>query len=539
MNELLQKLSTISSADELKPSFVFDTEQELWDIPGKGYFAWVRKNWTSRGMPLDFEDHKFLVEIYKDQSPHIVWMKSAQAGITERALTEAIWLADRYYENAVYVFPTTSAISDLVQERVDEPLNNSPYLQRVSGRAKRIMGKQADKVGLKRMSKGFVYFRGSNKTTQITSIPADIIFGDEVDRMIQENVPYIPKRLGHSSRKWQRWLSTPTLPNFGIHKMFIESDQREYHVTCNHCSTETHLDFFEHVQYEMKNDIECERAWVECPSCKQEIVPYKLEGRWIPKYPDRKIRGYYINKLYTPHCDLIEMVENSKKTSEYEIQQFYNQDLGLPYSPKGGTLTQEILFGCKRDYRMGVQEGSNYMGVDVGRHLHVIIQNKEKVLNITKVVDFDDLDKLMKDYNIHTCVIDALPETRKAQEFAQRFMGRVYMCYYSKLTEPKNDEWFQAHPAEMKVNTRRTLALDNWSARFRDQKVQLPAELADQVEFLEHMTALTRIIREDKTGNQIAEYIKTGPDHYYHAGNYSNLALAIANNVTAPEIFGL
>ncbi|KKL29041.1 hypothetical protein LCGC14_2369120 [marine sediment metagenome] len=60
-----------------------------------------------------------------------------------------MWLPDQFKENAIYLFPTSSTMSDLVQERIDEPINNNEYLAKVSGRAKKIMGKQADKVGLK------------------------------------------------------------------------------------------------------------------------------------------------------------------------------------------------------------------------------------------------------------------------------------------------------------------------------------------------------------------------------------------------------
>ena len=48
------------------------------------------------------------------------------------------------------------------------------------------------------------------------------IFADEVDRMLVTNVPFFTKRFGHSNRKWERWASTPTFPNFGIHKIFLQ-----------------------------------------------------------------------------------------------------------------------------------------------------------------------------------------------------------------------------------------------------------------------------------------------------------------------------
>ena len=181
------------------------------------YFNWVKAYWSVRGEPLEFLKHKFAIQGYKDQSPEIVWKKSAQATITERMITEALWLPDQYRENSLYLFPTSGTMSDLVQERIDDPINQNHYLSRVSGRAKKIMGKQADKMGLKRMSKGFCYFRGANSPTQITSVSADIVFVDELDRMMQENIPYFKKRTAHSNRSWIRWASTPTIPKIRRH----------------------------------------------------------------------------------------------------------------------------------------------------------------------------------------------------------------------------------------------------------------------------------------------------------------------------------
>lgn len=509
--------------------------KKTWSDPDGGYFRWVQDNWTAKGEPLDFDSHRYLKQIYLDQSPEIIYMKSAQTGLTERGLTEAIWLPDQFKENAIYVFPTSGTVSDLVQERIDDPLNNKTYLRQVSGRAKRILGKQADKIGLKRMSRGFIYFRGSNKPTQITSVPADAIFVDEVDRMVQENIPYIPKRLGHSKRKWQRWFSTPTIPDFGIHRMFMDTDQMHYYIPCPHCGEEQHLDFFKNVEFELIDNTHCRWAKIVCVACRKDIVPYAIDGTWKPHKPEATKRGYFVSALYSPRIDLVQMVNDSLKTAEWEIQQFYNQDLGLPYEPKGGRITEEMLNACSRDYSVGLKEGDNFMGVDVGRVLHVMIQNSlGKVVYIDTVKNFEDLDPLMKEYNIKKAVVDALPETRESQKFADRFQGRVMICYYSGLTEVKMGEWFKIDG--QKINTDRTLSLDMWTARFKTQNVELPKNVTSLTEFKEHMKALTRVVREEK-GNQKAEYLQVGPDHFYHAGNYSNLAKAAFENIFVPEVF--
>ena len=502
------------------------------------YFDWVQRYWTSRGESLDFEEHKYLLAVYKDQSQEIDIMKCAQSGATERLITEAIWMPDQFKENSIYLFPTSSTMSDLVQERIDEPINNNEYLAKVSGRAKKIMGKQADKVGLKRMSKGFIYFRGSNKPTQITSIAGDAIFVDELDRMLLESIPYFDKRLEHSKRKWQRWVSTPTLPNFGIHKRFILTDQLHWLVRCDSCDAEQEVDFYNNVEYKMKSDDECEWAKIICSSCKAEIVPYKLNGRWVAQNPDSNRRGYFFSKMYSPYMDIKRMVESSKRGSEFEIQQFNNQELGIPYEPKGGKLSDDVLDAAVRDYKYQDVSGNNYMGIDVGLNLHYIIQNDENIVEIGSVKNFEELDKKMINYNVKKAVIDALPETRKAQEFADRFRGRVMLCYYTGLKEVKKDEWFLVDSDNLqKLNTDRTMSLDMWTGRIRGQKVGLPKHWRDIPEFNEHMKNLTRMLVEKKDGSEEAQYVKTGTEHLYHAGNYSNLARAVFNKIVEPEIW--
>jgi len=489
----------------------------LKNLKYEPYFDWVQDYWSSRGEKLDFKKHKYLLQIYQDQHPNIVVMKSAQVGLTERFLTEAIWLPDQFKENSIYFMPTASMVSDLVQERIDDPINNSDYLRLVSGRAKKLIGKQADKVSMKRMSKGFVYFRGSNKPNQIITISGDIIFADELDRMEPESIPYFDKRLEHSSRKWQRWGSTPTVPNFGIHKLFLTSDQHEYRIKCNHCNEQQLLTFWDNV--------DIERKLLVCKKCRKEIIPWQCDGEWV-KTNDSDIRGYHISQLYSPRLDLKKLIEASQKSTEWEIQQFYNQNLGLPYEPKGAKISEEDFQAATRDYTIPFKEPeqSTFMGVDIGKILHVTIMNKKRIVWIGEKKDFEELDGLMREFNVKVAVVDGLPETRKASEFEQRFRGRVFLCYYSGMKEIKEGKWFKKERG--KVNTDRTISLDKSTNIVKEQNIEFPKNLDNYPEFKQHCKNLVRIIREEK-GNQIAEYVKIGPDHYRHSLNYANLAREI------------
>jgi hypothetical protein len=111
-------------------------KRRLWS---ESYLDWVKDNWSSRGQKLNFIERKYLVQIYQDQSQEIVLKKSAQSGGTERMVTEAVWLADQRPKNSLYLFPTSATMADLVQERVDTPLNASPYLRDIAARGKKII----------------------------------------------------------------------------------------------------------------------------------------------------------------------------------------------------------------------------------------------------------------------------------------------------------------------------------------------------------------------------------------------------------------
>lgn len=504
-----------------------DGRQGLWE---NDYYCWVNDNWTSRGVHLDFVQYKYLIGIYKDQYEEIVYQKPAQTGITERMITEALWLPDQKYCNSLYFFPTTSSIGDMVQERVDQPLNTGSYLISVNRKSKDVLGKRVDKVGLKKMSHGFVYFRGSNSYSQITSVAGDAIFVDELDRMTQENVPYFDKRLGNSKLKWKRWCSTPTYPDFGINKKYKESDQREYYVTCNHCGCKQTLDFFVNVDQE--------KEVVICRECKKTLIPWELEGEWIPGKPENKVHGYYISPLLSPRVKISELIASSKKPTDSDIQQFYNQNLGLPYEPKGDRISQSIITNCIFPYKAPCYDEPAFMGVDVGRVLHYVIRSREKLLMAGSVPDFfgpeDSLDYLIEKFKIKGLVIDALPETRKVQELIKKYKGMTKMCFYTGGVPKDGNKYWKVDRDT--VTTDRTNSLDSMIAEYRDRKIQVPENIVSNTEFMAHMSSSIRTIKEDKKGNKRAEWIELAPDHLFHASNYAKIAMEITDT-NEPEIF--
>src|SRR4030066_1315108 len=81
---------------ELEQILSLKVKQKINEEELDHYFTWVKAVWlNARNEPLDFEKHKYLVDIYQDQHPSLIFQKAAQMGISERLISEAVWVCDR------------------------------------------------------------------------------------------------------------------------------------------------------------------------------------------------------------------------------------------------------------------------------------------------------------------------------------------------------------------------------------------------------------------------------------------------------------
>src|SRR5207237_36096 len=132
--------------------------------------------------------------------------------------------------NVMYVFPAKEQLGDFTRARIDSAIAESAYLQARVGAAAddsgARTGRPTDNVGLKRIGRGHLYFRGSNAKGGLISVDADLVIYDEVDRLKTGTLSLGAKRLGSSQLAWQRYLSTPLYPETGIDALWLKSDRR-------------------------------------------------------------------------------------------------------------------------------------------------------------------------------------------------------------------------------------------------------------------------------------------------------------------------
>lgn len=493
-----------------------------------------------------FDHHPWLREMHDSKAEVNVGQKAAQVGYTEWGLNVACHFLDIKRMDVLYVLPTTDDAGVFSAGRFDKALELSSHMQDMFSDVKNVRHKRAGPTNM--------YIRGSNSESGLRSIPVSLLILDEVDVMNQDNIPLALKRLSGQIERKLLMISTPTVPDFGINFYYEDSTKEHFFFPCPSCGRQIELKWPESmiVCGERPTDPDVAKSHLICYKCKA-VLPHEAKhaflgkGAWVPEYKDRDARGFYINQMYAMHLEPKVQASNFLK-GKRDIaaeQEFMNSDIGVPHIVKGAKIDEAMINACIKNYRKldFNRQGIVTMGVDVGTLIHVEIDDwlvdtrsgydvnsysRARVLTHLEVENFEDLDKLMFDFQVHFCVIDSQPDRRKSQEFANRFPGRVRLCRYPNgvngrsLTISPEEEFF--------ISVDRTSWLDLSLGRFKNGTIDLPMDISQ--DYKNHIMAQVRKPEVDPHGNTFARYITPGNrhDHYGHARNYAEIALPFALN---------
>lgn len=493
--------------------------------------------------PYTFRYHPWCRDMHDADSQFVIGRKCAQVGYTEVCLNRTFFEIDIHGGSVLYVLPASNPdASDFSSSRFDPALELSQHLSKLFSDVKN--------VGHKRAGSANLFIRGSRSRNQLKSLPAGLLIFDEVDEMVQENIPLALERASGQEVKQFYLISTPTIENYGIEAYFDDSTQDHYFFPCPHCGKQTELSFPEClvIPTDDYRDSKIQESHLVCKECGYELnqkakPEYLGRGSWVSSYPDRDIRGFYIPQLYSYTISPPELASAYLKSliSPASEQEFYNSKLGVPHTVEGAQVTEDEITRAIGNYKMVQSSGTDTfttMGVDIGKQLHFEIDEyifdpknlrdlnlaaKCRVLRIGTLQHFEQLDALMHEYKINFCVIDAQPERRKSIEFAQRFWGFVRVAYYSPIQSGKK---ITVHDEkEHSVTVDRTEWLDLSLGRFRRDTIKIPMDTPR--DYKEHIKALVRVYKEDKDGNPIGIYVNKKADHFGHARNYAEIALLL------------
>nr|BDD45670.1 hypothetical protein 18 [Desulfobacterales bacterium] len=495
------------------------------DDADKPFHEWV-KGIVLDGRPFTYDRHEYLIEPYRDTHPHQVELKAAQLGLTSKAMLRVVYGARHGgFRGILYLFPSKSDVTDFSKGRIDPLIHDNPET----------IGKwlqDTDSANIKRIWNAFLYLRGMKSRVGLKSIPIDLTVFDELDEAPQNAVDMAVERMAHSEFREILKLSNPTLPDYGIDKAFQDTDQRYWLLKCEKCGGHTCLeDTFPACLKTVSG-----RVIRACQKCDSELDP--SIGQWVAKKPAvEDKRGYHYSQLFSHYVDPAEILHQFRTTNN--LTDFYNLKIGNAYVEAENRLSvEEILKLCGGIGIADQDRGPCYMGVDQGKDLHVVIgrnhsERAGQVIHLGVYRDWEELDRLMESFGVNRCVVDALPETRNARSFAERFRGKVFLNYYNEHQKGS----YAWNEKELIVSCNRTESLDASHRVVMDQSIIIPRVCEITREFAKHLHNVAKKLEEnEETGTKRYVYVRLGADHFRHAFNYFIMAWENRPNLLFPRL---
>lgn len=499
----------------------------------------VSNNIVLDGVQFSFKKHEYLIEPYADNHPFQVELKGAQLCCTSKALLMVVHGA-RYgkYRGILYLFPSKTDVTDLSKGRLDPLIDDNPDT----------IGawlKDTDSANIKKIWNSWLYLRGMQSKIGLKGIPIDFIIYDELDEAPQKAVDMANERMGHSEIGQSLFLSNPTMPDYGIDRLFQTTDQRYWLLKCPKCNHYTNLvDTFPGCLITVKG-----KTIRACEKCQAELNP--SVGQWVAKRPqiaERRGRQYsqlFSQSLTTNPETMLQMWRTTTNVTSY-----MNLKVGVAHVEAQNRLSvQEVLDCCGSAGLVSSAETGTFMGVDQGNFLHVVIgKTNEKrageiiYIGVHKGNDstnpndesgWMELDALMKRFHVVRCIVDALPNTKFARNFAERHRGRVYMNFYNEY-QKGSLKW---NDKELIVQGNRTETLDASHNLVATQNVIFPRESDIMRTFALHMHNVAKKLEIDEdTGSQRYAYLHLGDDHFRHSFNYFVMCLQGTPEFMFPEL---
>lgn len=533
-----------------------------------------------RGAAMTFGTMPYLPPLYhtfpKLDGADII--SGVQTGKSELFILLMLYLAGWRGRVCAYVMPTFSVRSRFVTRRIDPLLQDVPaYRDRIPGGAPGLAPTATMHRGsqsLKMFGAGTLMFLGSNTATDFIEFSADALFIDELDQCDPENLAKARDRILASPYPQMFRLGNPTLPGVGIDRLYKRSDQRRWCYRCPACREVQPLDW--HVNFVRRLDDGSWRPRDEeriggatltpggqvrpvvgdlrpvCRRCQRPFERAEAWYAWVADNPAPGLRqGYRMTRMDVLHQSMRELYVEwvTAQGSLTDIARFYTSHLGMAYEQAGAQLTVEELQACATGPDNDFGGGPEYkdelvvMGVDVGNVLNVTIDRirlapatdtEERLVregvHIGGYVNFEDLDDLIERFSVRVCVIDAQPETRKAQELRDRWHGNdcdVWLCRFFNVPKVGRQRFgLQLDWQTRVVSVDRTQVLDAAYDDIRLARRVFPADAFTIFGWSDQMRAPKRVLDEAKS--RIVWTEGSAADHYRLSDAYALVAYELS-----------
>ena len=356
-------------------------------------------------------------------------------------------------------------------------------------------------------------------------ISARKLIVDELDRCKPSIVEQYDSRLQHATEPRKAFFSNPSLPEQGIHKYFLLSDQKKWHIK-HSCGQEYPME---------ENCIDYKAELFICPNCGREITDEERRmGEWKAT-AQGEWSGYWIPLWINPMFSAKKIAQYKReKTPEY----FANFVAGLPYINTNDKLTQSVL---DKNLLSVVNERASrtIIGLDTGHNLHYVMRNKQGAIYhgyCPSVAEtgfkpgydpYTEIEQRLIEDKSAILISDQGGDLTPIRRLQAKYPGRVFLCWFTK--ETKNKElirWGEnAEYGKVLVDRNRMIqiAVDYW----KEGVMGICGTKEDWQPYFNHWLNIYRVkdIQEGDENEPLYawrwEWKRKGPDHWALADVYA------------------
>jgi phage terminase large subunit GpA-like protein len=291
--------------------------------------------------------------------PEVVIMSGAQLGKSEAILNIIGYHMAHDPCPILMMQPTVEMAQSFSKDRITAGLvRSTPCLR---GKLKEPRTKDSNNSVLHKVFPGgALSMVGANSPAGLASRPIRVVLCDEVDRYPpsagSEGDPIMLAKK-RTATFWNRkiiMVSTPT--NKGgsrIEQAFEISDQRYYHVPCQHCGHEQVLKW-SGVKWDMGDPMSAKYVCEECGSLWDDVDRAKAirQGRWIASKPFNGVAGFAINGIYSPWTPLSDGVRDflEARKQPATLRVWTNTYLGETWEEEGEAIDDFSLYERREEY---------------------------------------------------------------------------------------------------------------------------------------------------------------------------------------------
>lgn len=484
--------------------------------------AWINNNAikTENGTLLDFKTHRYLFDIYRDNSPYLCCLKAGQIGFSTMAILKTIWLSKNRKMNIGYILPTVEMVQKFVGSKVNSMAQQNPIIAEWM--------KDKDSITLKQIGESYIHYLGAQTPRSAIMLSLDMLIGDEYDKAPQTILETYNSRLQHSQYGYKWVFSNPTIPDFGVDRFWQMSDKKMWNVSHSCGST-----------YAMEeNCIDYVQQKYICPHCKGEIDTETVRmGEWYDRLGNKwdgviktgdDWSGWQIPLWINPMVPAKRICEYKRdSTKEY----FYNFVAGLPFVNPNDALSQKTLVSNLVP-QVNERSTRTIIGLDTGHNLHYTLMNKDGIFfhGYCKSVEemgfqpgydpYDEIEKLLIEDKTAILIADQGGDLIGIRKLQAKYPGRVILCWSNKESKTKQLIHWGENEEQGKVSIDRNRVIQLAIDQFNEQRMAINGSVEDWQPYFNHWLNMYRVKEISGTDENDPQYgwrwvwKRKGPDHW-------------------------